>query len=65
MPEMPSKTEVTRLDEKGRCCGRKPMVYKHGGLTPMGSPHKFCPRCGNDYDIDTGERIYGNRKRQS
>ncbi len=52
---------LERLDEKGRCCGRKPIVYKHGGLTPMGLPHKFCPRCGTNYDIETGVEIYDTK----
>lgn len=39
-----------RLDDKGRCCGRKPFVYKRDG-------HKFCPRCDRAYDLDDGEQI--------
>lgn len=26
------------LDDKGRCCGRKPLVYRR-------PPHLFCDRC--------------------
>lgn len=39
-----------KLDDKGRCCGRKPLEYKRDG-------HKFCPRCDRAYDIATGEQI--------
>lgn len=35
------------LDERGRCCGRKPMAYKR-------PPHLFCPRCDASYDPATG-----------
>lgn len=30
------------LDENGRCCGRKPLVYKREG-------HRFCDRCCRSY----------------
>lgn len=39
-----------KLDEKGRCCGRKPIVYKR-------DPHLFCPRCDRAFDPITGEQI--------
>ena len=39
-----------RLDEKGRCCGRKPVVYKRQG-------HRFCDRCCRNFDIITGYQI--------
>lgn len=39
-----------RIDSKGRCCGRKPMVYKR-------EPHMFCPRCDRAFDPKTGEQI--------
>lgn len=35
-----------KLDEKGRCCGRKPLTYKRP------QPHFFCFRCSRSYDID-------------
>jgi hypothetical protein len=38
------------LDEKGRCCGRKPLVYKR-------DPHLFCTRCDRAFDPDTGKQI--------
>lgn len=39
-----------RLDEKGRCCGKKPIFYKR-------PPRHFCPRCDRAYDAVTGEQI--------
>jgi len=33
-----------KLDDKGRCCGRKPIVYK----TPYF--RYFCPRCDREYN---------------
>lgn len=38
------------LDDRGRCCGRKPMRYQH-------TPRFFCPRCDAAYDIETGAQI--------
>jgi len=37
------------LDE-GRCCGRKPLVYKTGGL------RLFCHRCSREYNPDGTQR---------
>jgi hypothetical protein len=42
-----------RLDDKGRCCGRKPLVYKR--MHPP--PHHYCDRCDRAYALDTGEQI--------
>lgn len=40
--------EAKRLDERGRCCGRKPMVYKR-------PDHQlFCPRCDASFNPETG-----------
>ena len=44
------------LDEKGRCCGRKPFVYKSRWSTAEG-PCRFCGRCCRSYDINTGQQI--------
>lgn len=44
------------LDEKGRCCGRKPLVYR----SPMwvsGGPQRYCPRCDSAYGLDDDEQI--------
>lgn len=32
------------LDDKGRCCGRKPLTYKRDG-------HRFCHRCDRAYHL--------------
>ena len=45
-----------RLDDKGRCCGRKPIDYKGRGSSPE-KPHKFCDRCDRAFDRVTGEQI--------
>jgi len=46
-----------KLDEKGRCCGRKPIDYKGGAWNSPHRPQKFCPRCDRSYDRETGEQI--------
>lgn len=38
---------IHRLDDKGRCCGRKPIVYKR-------PPSLFCHRCDRSFDPATG-----------
>ena len=44
--------DVARLlDEKGRCCGRKPSVYRHP------QPHLFCWRCDRVFDPETEAQI--------
>lgn len=43
-----------KLDEKGRCCGRKPIDYK-GSWRSI--PQKFCPRCCRAFSRETGEQI--------
>lgn len=40
---------MRHLDDKGRCCGRKPLVYRR----PL---HQFCPRCCADYNM-AGQQI--------
>lgn len=39
-----------KLDERGRCCGRKPLVYKRDAKL-------FCPRCDRAFDLSTGEQV--------
>lgn len=46
MPETAPKL----LDEKGRCCGRKPLVYKR-------PPRRFCHRCCRGYHFDQPHQI--------
>lgn len=38
------------LDEQGRCCGRKPLVYKRPDL------HFFCAICSREYGADGVQR---------
>lgn len=44
------------LDEKGRCCGRKPLEYRS---REPGFPdgHKFCPRCDRAFDREDGSQL--------
>lgn len=42
--------EKERLDEKDRCCGRKPIVYRVPSL------HYFCTRCDREFDADKKQR---------
>jgi hypothetical protein len=51
------------LDDKNRCCGRKPIVYKSKWATSAG-PHRYCPRCDRAYDLEENEQIpnWGWRK---
>lgn len=39
-----------KLNYLGRCCGRKPIVYKR-------DPHLFCDRCSRAFDVNTKEQI--------
>lgn len=51
-PEDPS-----RLDAKGRCCGRKPIFYKGGSWrSPPGSPMYFCCECDREFGPDGRQR---------
>lgn len=38
------------LDEAGRCCGRKPMIYKRP------KQRLFCPRCDAEFDPHNGKQ---------
>ena len=40
---------MSQLNEKGQCCGRKPIVYKR-------NRYKFCGRCRRAFDLETGEQ---------
>lgn len=49
-------TEPAKLDEKGRCCGRKPHLYKGGSWrSPIDAPVSCCFTCNRNYDPATGE----------
>jgi hypothetical protein len=42
---------MDKLDNKGRCCGRKPLIYKRP------THHLFCSRCDRAYDPESHEQI--------
>lgn len=54
--------ELKRLDDKGRCCGRKPIYYKGMAWnSPLGCPKKWCDRCNTTFNPETGiERLSDN-----
>jgi len=41
------------IDDKGKCCGRKPTAHKGQGTYRHGRK-KHCPHCDRYYDYDTG-----------
>lgn len=41
---------MSDLDEKDRCCGRKPIVYKKQNIL-------FCHRCDKEFDKETKKQI--------
>lgn len=48
--------EAEVLDDKGRCCGRKPIVYK-GGSWRSPAPQRFCCRCDRSYGLNDPNQI--------
>lgn len=44
------------IDDKGRCCGRKPIHYKGGAWNSPHRPMLFCCRCDREYDPVTLEQ---------
>ena len=38
------------LDDKGRCCGRKPLIYKRDA-------HRYCVRCDRAYSLHTDRQV--------
>jgi hypothetical protein len=42
--------EARSLDEHGRCCGRKPLVYKRP------DHHYFCAKCDAEFTPDGKQR---------
>lgn len=52
IPPVPAK----RLDEQGRCCGRKPIHYKRGNSYQSG-PRYYCDRCDATFSVETGEQV--------
>ncbi len=51
-----TKEAGKKLDDKGRCCGSKPIDYKTWSRTGE-RPHKFCHHCCRAYERGTGEQI--------
>jgi len=45
-----AQRSAVSLDEKGRCCGRRPMVYK------LPRHRLFCSRCDSEFDPTTGRQ---------
>jgi hypothetical protein len=50
------------IDEKGRCCGRKPIIYKAGyAYNPLRWDYFYCDRCGNRYEaVSPFRRLNGS-----
>ncbi len=38
-----------KLDDHGRCCGRKPLFYQLNMYRKGRDPHYFCTRCNAEY----------------
>lgn len=48
---------MTKLNEHGRCCGRKPIFYKGGSWSsPPGAPLYFCCECCREFGPDGAQR---------
>jgi hypothetical protein len=45
------------LDDKGRCCGRKPLTYRTSVDSFVRGPHRFCVRCDAAYPTDEAGQI--------
>lgn len=53
----PAAQALTKLDDKGRCCGRKPLHYKGGSWrSPRGAPMFFCCECNREFGPDGQQR---------
>jgi uncharacterized Zn finger protein (UPF0148 family) len=48
-PAVESPAPAAKLDDKGRHCGRKPLIYRRQGIA-------FCPRCHRDFSLKSGEQ---------
>ncbi len=40
------------LDDKSRCCGRKPLTYRTSHDPFAKAPYHFCSRCDRSYDMN-------------
>lgn len=48
---------MSSLDDKGRCCGRKPIFYSGGNWrSPPQAPMHFCTRCSREFGPDGQQR---------
>lgn len=45
-----------KLSPNGRCCGKKPIVYKTAHYAP-GGPQLYCDRCYRSYNLESREQI--------
>ena len=50
------KPKIGVLDDKGRCCGRKPIHYKYDARTMKHDPYYFCFRCDTEYHMSGNQR---------
>ena len=42
------------LDAKGRCCGRKPLLYKRrASIMCPDPPYLYCPRCDRAFNASS------------
>lgn len=46
----PATRRIANLDDKGRCCGRKPTLYK------LPTPHLCCFKCNAEINPETGKQ---------
>lgn len=47
----PATRSLATLDDLGRCCGRKPLLYKRP------TPHLCCLKCSAEIDPSTGRQV--------
>jgi hypothetical protein len=49
--------KIVKLDDEGRCCGRKPLVYKR-------PKQRYCRQCNRAYDFEENRQISNWRYRE-
>lgn len=54
---MTTLLDPQKLDDKGRCCGRKPIHYKRSHPPHNMTPYLWCCRCSAAFDPATGLQI--------
>lgn len=60
MQETESGVSLARLGDDGRCCGRKPLVYRSDPLAGARcDPWRYCDRCHRAYSgaLGSGEQV--------